>query len=424
MQEMREPENRTITRTQAGAERRVSRTESRPDASARRPRTAEERRQLRARASEDRQRMAAALTAVVLILVLLVGNIIKKDTVFSANENRNLAQKPAFSMRSAADGSFMRDEESYVSDQFLLRDRFVEAASSLRYLSGERQLSGVYTGKKGMLLAEPEAPDEEALARTASAIRAFAADHPDVACTVLTVPCAAAVFPKMLPSGAPVRDQLADIAAFYESLGSGVRTIDASEALSAGDAQKMYYTTDHHWTTEGAYRVYENAAAAMALSPVPAYSDYTVSTTFRGTLASKSGRNRETDEIHVYVPQNGVRYYVNYADTAEISSSIYVRDKLEEKDQYTVFCGGNHPLLEIRTTAETGRNLLLFKDSYANCFLPFLIQHFDRITVIDPRYYYEDFRSRLSTDHITDVLVLYSANILFSDTALADCLTQ
>ena len=105
-------------------------------------------------------------------------------------------------------------------------------------------------------------------------------------------------------------------------------------------------------------------------------------------------------------------------------TSIYDSSKLKEKDQYQVFMDGNHPVADIRTNAGTGRTLLLFKDSYANSFVQFLLPYYDRILMIDPRYYYDSISSTMSQNKITDVLILYSANTLFTDTSLADCLTS
>ena len=87
-----------------------------------------------------------------------------------------------------------------------------------------------------------------------------------------------------------------------------------------------------------------------------------------------------------------------------------------------MFFGGNHAIVEIDTTADTGRNLLVFKDSYANSFIQFLTPYFDRIVLVDPRYYYDDISVAMNTYAVTDVLYLYSADILFSDTSLCDTL--
>ena len=113
---------------------------------------------------------------------------------------------------------------------------------------------------------------------------------------------------------------------------------------------------------------------------------------------------------------------MTYADTQKTVCSLYDRAKLAEKNQYEVFFGGNHARVDIRTTADTGRTLLLFKDSYANCLMQFLYPYYDHIILIDPRYYYDNVESVISREQVTDVLFLYNANTYFEDTSLADVL--
>ena len=164
-------------------------------------------------------------------------------------------------------------------------------------------------------------------------------------------------------------------------------------------------------------------AAQLGISqPIRNYDTYTISTTFEGTLASRSGSHAAYDTVELYVPQTDVEYYVSYGDAAETSATIYDRSALDQKDKYTVFFGGNYPRVDVYTTAETGKTLLLFKDSYANCLMQFLYPYYDHIILIDPRYYYDNVESVISREQVTDVLFLYNANTYFEDTSLADVL--
>ena len=223
-----------------------------------------------------------------------------------------------------------------------------------------------------------------------------------------------------------VRDQISDIERFENGLSEGIQTVDAAKALNDHSVESIYYKTDHHWTSEGAYYVFHQAAGAMGLDPDEVeYEPHVVSDSFQGTLSSRSGDHSSRDRISVYEPLpfgSEVLYIVNYPDLKTRSSSIFIRDKLKEKDQYTVFFGGNHPLVEIETTADSTRSLLVFKDSYANSFIQFLTPYYSRIIMVDPRYYYDDISSAMNTYGITDILYLYSADTLLKDTALADTL--
>ena len=214
----------------------------------------------------------------------------------------------------------------------------------------------------------------------------------------------------------------ADLTALADSL-QGISFLDVSAALSAHTDGQLYYRTDHHWTSLGARYAFEAMAEKLGIpQPIQNYDTYTVSTTFEGTLASRSGSHAAYDTVELYVPQTDVEYYVSYGDAAETSATIYDRSALDQKDKYTVFFGGNYPRVDVYTTAETGKTLLLFKDSYANCLMQFLYPYYDHIILIDPRYYYDNVESVISREQVTDVLFLYNANTYFEDTSLADVL--
>ena len=355
---------------------------------------------------------------------LTILNVILPDRSFSEAENRNLAQRPAFSGSALADGSFSDSFADYYADQFAGRDLLMQLKFHVEYLSGKRKFADVYEGKDGYLLVEPTEPDEEAVARTADAITKFAAAHEDVDMTAIIVPDAATVLADHLPSGVTVRDQAVDISAFTSMLPERIGITDAVAALRNAEEGQLYYRTDHHWTSLGAYTVFRAAVPVLDVETDGiSYKEHLVSETFQGTSSSKSGDLRRKDDIVVYEPLGtDAIYNVNFPDDQIRRRSMFFAEKLEEKDQYTVFFGGNHSVVEIETTVDNDRSILIFKDSYANSFIQFLTPYYHRITLIDPRYYYGDVASALKTYGVTDVLYLYSADTLMTDTALADTL--
>ena len=207
-------------------------------------------------------------------------------------------------------------------------------------------------------------------------------------------------------------------------MNANVGWIDVTAALQQHVEEGIYYHTDHHWTSRGAYYAFLDAADDLGISEeLKSYNAYTVSTTFEGTLASKSGDHSTTDTIEVFEPVDpGSEFYVTYDDSQEKSRSLFIRSNLDKKDQYTVFFGGNHPRITIETTNNNDRSLLIFKDSYANCFVQFLTPYYEKIILIDPRYYYDDVGAVISSEEITDVLFLYNLSTYLSDTSLADTL--
>lgn len=356
-----------------------------------------------------------------LVLCLVLGLLIK-DRDYSENENRKLAQFPSFSLSALTDGSWFSGLGEYMADQFPGRDGWISLNLSFQKLLGQKESGGVYLCGDDYLMQIPSPPNEEALQRNLKAINAFAARHTDLTMVMTVVPNAVTVLADKLPANAPVRDQAADLQGIRQSL-TGVEFVDVTSALTAHADQQLFYRTDHHWTSLGAFYGFRALAPALSIEApeLDSYTVYPVSTTFEGTLSSKSGSHGVTDQVDIYVPDTDISYYVTYPGESPVCS-LYSLDALGQKDHYTVFFGGNYSRVDITTTADTGRSLLIFKDSYANCLVQFLYPYFDHITMIDPRYYYDDVETVLNAQAITDVLYLYNADTFLTDTSLGDVL--
>ena len=347
------------------------------------------------------------------------------DKEYSESENRMLAQAPEFSLTNLASGKFMTDMEDYVTDQFVFRDQWINLKVLEDMALGKRESNGVYIGKQGYLMQVPENNiDDDSVNDNLNAIREFAQRHEDVNTVMSLVPNAAYILEQLTPANAPVRDQSQDIALAEETVGDVLTFVDLTETMSSHRDEAIYYKTDHHWTSLGARYAFDTIYSALGISePAQDYTVYPVSHTFSGTLASKSGYDRSRDTIDIYVPQDvSTEYVVNYVEEGEKTASMYESSALEQKDQYEVFFGGNHSRIDITTPVEENKNLLIFKDSYANCFIPFFQPYFRSIIVIDPRYYYDDVDRLVTDNSITDILFLYNVDTFMTDTSLADSL--
>ena len=365
--------------------------------------------------------MLACLLAGVILLVTLFG-LFTKDREFSPNENRNLAQKPAFTLSALADGTFLSDLSTYYADQFPGRDSWLSIQLWLNKLMGSKEAGGVYLCKDNYLIQVPGAPNEAALDKNLKAMEAFAQAYPDVNMVAAIVPNAVTIHADKLPKNAPVRSQQADLARLDSAL-SSINFVDLTEKLLEHNAEELFYRTDHHWTSLAAAYAFEEIAPALNLQ-APALSSYTrylVSDSFEGTLSSKSGSHKVADQVELFVPNTQVEYFIQQPD-AEAVCTMYDREALDAKDHYTVFFGGNFSRVDIATTAETGKNLLVFKDSYANCFIQFLYPYYENIVMVDPRYYYDNVETVMNSSGITDVLFLYNLDTFLGDTSLADAL--
>jgi len=367
----------------------------------------------------NRKQQGIWLSMLLMIFVLFFGivSFLAADRKHSDAENRSLAQAPEFSWQSLTDGSYFEGINDYLADQFVGRDFWISLRLSFTRFMGASESNGVLLCDDDYLMEKPTAPNEAALTRNLDAINGFAQRHPELNTTVSIVPTAAGVLLDKLPTNAPVRDQHADITAIAERL-QNVKFADVTDSMRAFPDRCVYYHTDHHWTSEGAYHAFMDMADELMVSPIDEYAVYTVSNTFEGTLASKSGCHDTEDTIQIYVPKPEVNYSVTYVQDGETTSSLYRRDALRQKDQYTLFFGGNPPRIDIRTDSNTGRHLLLIKDSYANCMVQLLTPYYDSIVMIDPRFYTDSADELVTAEGITDVLFLYNINTFHEDTNL------
>lgn len=372
---------------------------------------------------KDRQRkVQEKLVGIIFILTLflfLIINVIVPDREKSVQENRMLVTKPKFRLSSLISGDYDEKFEAYMDDQFVGRDMWRKLKVTVDRIGGSRLENGVYIGTNGQLLEQIEVADENHLAANIKAIKSFSESQSKIPVRMMLVPDAANVLNHSLPALAKPEDQTQMFSMVRKDLGDSVEWIDVSTELNKHKTEKIYYKTDHHWTTLGAFYAFQAAAPSLGIEGDLSgkYVSYAVSDSFNGMLASKSGVNLgEKEQIDIYVPtEEDTDLIVDYVDEGKRSTSLYDSSKLKEKDQYTVFLGGNSSLLDIRTVSTSTKRLLLVKDSFANSFIPFLTPYHREIVVVDPRYYSGTINDLMDSYRISEVLFLYSGNTFFKD---------
>ncbi|MCC3863955.1 MAG: DHHW family protein [Terrisporobacter othiniensis] len=366
----------------------------------------------------------------ILFLVLFVGaNIITKDKTFSKTENRMLAGKPKFLVDKLLEGRFTSKFEDYVVDQFIGRDFFTNVKINMDKLLGKKESNGVFLGEDGYLVENFNKPNEEAVKENIQAINNFCTRYKNIKQYMLISPTAVSILKDKLPMDAPIMDQEAYLQSYKDKLPQSVSFVDNYKTMHDHRNEYIYYKTDHHWTSLGAFYSYKELAKSMGLEERPEdyYTQQMVSNDFFGALSSKSGYDvEEGDKVNIYLPakEDIEHVVVNYVEEQERIATLYSSEALEQKDNYEVFLKGNHPLVKIKTDANNNKTLLLFKDSYANSFIPFLVKDFSKIIVVDPRYYYEDIDSLMQQENVNEVLYLYNANTFFNDTSLSPVLNN
>ena len=338
---------------------------------------------------------------------IFLGSMILPDKTFSPVENRNLAQAPKFSLDNVTSGKFMEDTEDYVNDQIIGRDFWVALKAWSERLTGKQENNGVYFAKEDTLINRLDTPDPELLEENAGYVNALV-DNVDVPVYFGIIPSAAEIWADRLPAGAPTADEKAIIDGLYNQVQT--HTIDLYAALGAHQDEDIYYRTDHHWTSLGAYYGYEALMGAMGLeaAPLDESQKVTVSEDFYGTLYSTSGvRWLPPDRIDRYISDEGVTVTA-YPDGTLQPGSLYVDSFLSEKDKYSSFLGGNKPLCVIETEHTGAPKVLVIRDSYTDSLAPFLTQNFSEIHLFDPRMNLTSVKDYVEQNEIDAVVVLYS----------------
>lgn len=393
--------------------------------------TREERRKLRRehKLARNRKTICRNVSMIFLVTIVLVNviNILTPDKDKSLNESRALQGFPSLSLSSLMDGTFGSQLEDYVSDQFFLRDNWITLKLNGDKALSKKETNGVILGKNGYLMEDPDEINYTNVDKNIAALNTFAQANTGLRINMAIIPNNVTTMKDYLPKNIPVHDQTEDLAYLKNNLDASIHFSDTTATLKAHQNDYIYYRTDHHWTSLGAYYAFMDMASDLNISdPISSYNVYTVTDSFEGTMSSKSGSHikKYRDSIEIYSPAGtDTQFYVLYNDTYEKSASLYQSDKLNDKDKYTVFLGGNHPQVTINTTNNNGRVLLLVKDSYANSFVQFLTPYYQEILMIDPRYYYDSLSSIIDSEAVTDVLFLYNCNTYMGDTSLANVLS-
>ena len=371
------------------------------------------------------KRYAIFITALfcAFIGVFMAANAIAPDREFSPIENRVLQQMPTASVKTVRDGSFMRQFETYLTDQFYGRDTWTAAKAVSERMLGKKENNGVYFCSGDTLIARFDEPDPQQLSANLGYVEQFA-QSTDVPVYFSLIPGAVRVWADKLPAGAPNADQGAILAQAQAAVPSA-QWYDTDSVMLAHKGEDIYYRTDHHWTSLGAYYGYTALADALGFEPVSldSYTKTIRSQDFYGTIYSSSGvRWVAPDTIETYVPDDGITVtsytYDNKGNPVEEQRALYDTSFLQVKDKYSMFLGGNQSLAVVRTPNTDKPKIAIIRDSYADSLVPFLTPHFSEIHLIDLRYYKLSVADYLAQNEIDAALVLYSVANFSTDTNL------
>ena len=353
----------------------------------------------------------------VIFMVLLLGlagkEALSHQRTYSPVEKRELQTRPEISITKVLDGRFQKKYESYLRDQFPGRDHWVSFQTDMELFMGKNEIHNVYIGKNHYLLehyTEKEF-DPQQISKNLQALEKFvgkAKQNADV--HVMMVPTKSWVLREKLPAFAPHYKEQKFYDALQQKLEKEDVLISVEPVLDAHKEEEIYYRTDHHWTTLGAWYAYEQYTKAVGADLQRAQGKKKfrcISKDFYGTTYAKINYARQADKIEIYEPADKLRVVYNMGEKK--TKTLYDVSFLKTADQYSVFTGGNQAVLEITGGIKNGKTLLLIKDSFANSILPFLAEDYEKLVVVDLRQLNVSGDRLLEMFSPTDILILYNS---------------
>ena len=354
---------------------------------------------------------------------LFLLDLVTPDRAYSELENTTLTQRPRLTAVSA-DGlnNYFTSYTRYVKDQVFGRDQWISLQSEEETtLLQTQQNGGILLGKEHMMFPRTFGlldSENRTLPKNTAAVEALCQRHPGKV-DVLLAPAASVIYPENVPANAPLLDEdayLDQLSAAVQAAGG--RFVDVRQTLTAHKDEYIYYRTDHHWTSTGAYYAYKLLCDTLGLTPFdPSAHTEQTAHGYSGTHYSKARTpDAEPDTITYYDLPNALTIYSvsgpgQPADGE--TTGLYDTAKLDVYDKYAMFLHGNNGLSRIKGDG-TGR-ILVIKDSYANCFVPYLTANYADIDVVDFRNYNYGLDKLIADNAYDQILVLYSFDSFKSD---------
>lgn len=338
------------------------------------------------------------------LAAMLIGYALLPKADFSENEKRYLAEPPKMNWEAVSSGKWGSEVETYLADHMPGRDFFVGLNAYFDLITG-RQNAGSVRVFGDRLLEAPAVLSEGGLEKNLNAIQTFSeAAKQQVA--LMIVPSAG------WAAGAKDYADDAILDTIYAKAEGIAETFDLRPVFRG--KPELFYKTDHHWTSGGAYeacRTYMErigrdypSADAFEIETVP---DFHGSTYSRSALWLTPG-----EDIELWHGTNDIT--VVNGEAKEPHDGVFYRERLSEADKYTVFLDGNHSVVRITNPAGTGK-LLVIRDSYSNSLGCFLAESWAEVVLVDLRYYKSPVSALAKQEDFDQILICYSIGNFLTD---------
>lgn len=361
-----------------------------------------------------------------LLISIAILNIITPQRTFSGKENRYLQLFPDFNREDIISGKFGDDFEKYSSDQFVARNFWISLKTISDLAILKKDNDRVYFGKEDYLFdldkAIKEEQEDKNIANINKLLINLRENHKDIDVYALLVPSKSQTLQNKLPDYAPTVDEEKIIDSLKFSLEDNINILSLIDILRNNSDEYIYYRTDHHWTSKGAYYGYQHFLKSKGDKPldVDDFAVETVSKDFLGTSYRKANYyTGKPDNIDIYTPKDPIDYNIKINEI-EKEDSLYDNSFLNKTDKYSYFLGGDKAVIEIETSIKNGKTILIIKDSFANSFIPFAVNNYEKVIAIDPRYFNIKIADYIEGKDIDEIVFLFSIQNFIQEKALSN----
>ncbi len=373
---------------------------------------------------EFRKKFSAIIIMIFLVFMLLY-TLFREKTEVSFYENRKLAQFPDIKISELINGNFSVKLIDFFSDQIAGRNKFMKIYADIASENSENKINGVFANENMLINGNVNLSDISD--SVVNKINSFTEKY-NSSFYFIAVPSSDGIYSNLLPEYIPEDFQSEQIQKFYDRLNPKIRKINAFNILRNFSSDYIYYRTDTKWTSYGAYCVYRTAIQKLGFIPV-AYDKFTIehiTSDFKGNLYNISQCDiPKNDFIDIYYSDNiNIQNITAYDENLNQSSrNLYDKSLLNSGYMYNIYLGENAPALKIKTSVNNNKKLMVIKDSYADCFIPFLTQHYSEITVISADYHDFSFTDYFNIKGYEQIIFVLGIENLTSSDAL-DILEQ
>ena len=354
--------------------------------------------------------ITVTMVFILMLIIILLVNLFKKDIEISVTERRILAMFPKFSISKLIDGSFIDQFENYTMDQFINRDNFRSLKTFIELnIFGKQDVKGVYE-YNGMIIKQEYPLNEKSVLNATEKINKIKLQY---------LNDSNKIYYTIVPDKNYYVEDKLFLKIDYDLLYSKIEKlnttpIDIRDIMNIND----YYKTDTHWIQENLDKVVKRLSEKMNFTYTKLSYNYNTYSKFYGVYYGQAALNGNPDTITYLTNDIINECTVEYLENPNLNT-VYNPSKLTGMDSYDVFLDGASSFITINNpNSKDNRELVVFRDSFGSSLIPLLIPYYSKITVIDIRYITSDYYLKKIEFTNQDVLFLYSTLLINDSSSL------